>query len=830
MSGPTRRRTGSASTTGRGGAARAGGPGRGAPLLPTDGSDLRALWAYALLAGLVLLFFYPITFGKVFVSPDSVAPAGFAKVADQALKARHYYPLWNPFHFLGMPSFGSLAFVPYAYPPDPIFGILNERLGFPDLTWLLAHYLLLGFAMFALLRGLGAGRGPSILGAITLALTPNLVAVGAFGHGSQIMTAAYLPLLVLLFDRFARRGSWLALAGFAVAAAFQLLRGHVQIVFYSWLALGLYALFLAVDAFRSGRRGEGIRAIAGLAGGLALAFGLSAFLYLPVHEYSKLSTRGGGEGGGAGLAYATSWSFHPREILTFVLPGFFGFGGPTYWGSMPFTDYPNYMGIVPLVLALYGAARTRGRTRTYLIVLAVVALLVSFGKHFQPLYALLYYHLPFFNKFRVPVMVLVLVQFAVAALAALGLDAALRPEGRAGGKRGDAGSPWMRGALLALAGGFALLVLLNAVGPAYRNAAIRSRPGFDEARARAALDIASTDALKGGILLAAALAVIALARRGRLSRSAAAILVVLITAADLWAVDRRIIDPQVGSPVEYDANFQETPEITFLRSDSTQFRVFPLQWNDSRLAAFGIASVLGYHPAKPFLYQSFVDTVGIQSFATLRLLNVKYVLADGYFPPGTADAVLRHDGEVKVYEILNPLPRASMIHAVHPVRDEAVALAVMRTGGFDPHESVLWSASSPPPMAERPAVPDSVRTLRYDFNDIEYMVSTAAPGVFLTVEEYDPDWKAFVDGRPVPIARVNYLMRGVALPAGVHRVRYAYEPRALAEGIRISIASSVIVVLIGLWGLRQLLAERRRLAVPPAAVGGSSPPAPEGAA
>ena len=85
------------------------------------------------------------------------------------------------------------------------------------------------------------------------------------------MTAAYLPLLLLLYDRFARRGSWLALSGFAFAAAFQLLRGHVQIVFYSWLALGLYALFLAVDAFRSGRRGEGIRAIAGLAGGLPRA-------------------------------------------------------------------------------------------------------------------------------------------------------------------------------------------------------------------------------------------------------------------------------------------------------------------------------------------------------------------------------------------------------------------------------------------------------------------------------------------------------------------------------------------------------------------------------
>ena len=197
MSGPAKKKSGSAArpVAGRGG-------GRAGSLRPADGPDLKALWAYVILASLVLLFFYPITSGKVFVSPDSVAPAGFAKIADHALKTRHYYPLWNPYYFLGMPSFGSLAFVPYAYPPDPIFGFLNEHMGFPDLTWLLAHYLLLGFSMYAFLRVLGASRGPSILGALTLALTPNLVAVGAFGHGSQIMTAAYLPLLLLLYDRF----------------------------------------------------------------------------------------------------------------------------------------------------------------------------------------------------------------------------------------------------------------------------------------------------------------------------------------------------------------------------------------------------------------------------------------------------------------------------------------------------------------------------------------------------------------------------------------------------------------------------------------------------
>jgi len=64
-----------------------------------------------------------------------------------------------------------------------------------------------------------------------------------------------------------------------------------------------------------------------------------------------------------------------------------------------------------------------------------------------------------------------------------------------------------------------------------------------------------------------------------------------------------------SDPREYDDNFRETPEVTFLRSDSLIPRL-PLRWDDRQLAAYGIASVLGYHPAKPRLYQSFVDTSG----------------------------------------------------------------------------------------------------------------------------------------------------------------------------------------------------------------------------
>src|SRR5262249_30870513 len=157
------------------------------------------------------------------------------------------------------------------------------------------------------------------------------------------------------------------------------------------------------------------------------------------------------------------------EMLTFVIPSMFGFGGSTYWGSMPFTDYPNYMGIVPLALAVYGAARWPGKVRWYLVAMSGIALLMSFGKHFQPLYSLLYYHLPFFNKFRVPVMILVLVQFAVGALAAFGITAALQ---RTSPVKGETRDPWTRAAVLSVVAGVVVTILLHAASGPLTDAAL----------------------------------------------------------------------------------------------------------------------------------------------------------------------------------------------------------------------------------------------------------------------------------------------------------------------------------------------------------------------
>jgi uncharacterized membrane protein YfhO len=113
-------------------------------------------------------------------------------------------------------------------------------------------------------------------------------------------------------------------------------------------------------------------------------------------------------------------------------------------------------------------------------------------------------------------------------------------------------------------------------------------------------------------------------------------------------------------------------------------------------------------------------------------------------------------------------------------------------------------------MAE-PPVPDSVRVLRYDFNEAEFLVSTAAPGLFVLADQYDADWKAIVDLAPATIHRVDYLMRGVLVGPGVHRIHFRYQPRALEAGIRISTLSLALTIVLAGVGIFQ----RRRAAKGP---------------
>ena len=154
------------------------------------------------------------------------------------------------------------------------------------------------------------------------------------------MALIYLPLVFLLAHTLFERRDILSFGLLAAAIGTLALTNHMQIVYYVFIITGLYLLYEMIAEYR---RTPGRAAlIAGLfAGALILGLCIASYIYLSVYEYSQFSIRGGGTAGSSGgLAwdYATNWSWHPQEILTLLIPGFFGFQSPYYWGTMPFTN------------------------------------------------------------------------------------------------------------------------------------------------------------------------------------------------------------------------------------------------------------------------------------------------------------------------------------------------------------------------------------------------------------------------------------------------------------------------------------------------------------
>uniref|UniRef100_A0A832MKU2 YfhO family protein n=1 Tax=Eiseniibacteriota bacterium TaxID=2212470 RepID=A0A832MKU2_UNCEI len=782
-----------------------------------------AAWAFAILALLTVLFFHELSLGgQTFVSPDTTAPAGFVQVGEVSLWRDRVYPLWNPFIFLGMPSFGSGAYNPLIYPPDWPLALIARVVPLPDMTWMLIYYALAGFFAFLLARELGARPEGALLGAVAFTFAPNLVAVGSHGHGSQLVNSAYLPLMVWIAARWLRRGGLEHLGWLALAGGFQMLRGHVQIAYYTWIAIAALALALVAGALA---RRRDLAALAGRAAALAvaagLAFGLAGFFNLPLRDYARWSIRGGGEGGGVGMDYATQWSLSPAELPTLVVPGWAGFGGALYWGGMPFTDYPNvYLGAVAVLLALPAflpGAPGGAAPRAFALALAVFALLVSFGRH-GPLYGVLYDHLPLFNKFRVPVMAVVLLQLAAMLGLAWGWSAVLAAPRPAKGAPAD---PLDRALLVA--GGVSALAFLSAAlggeawAEGYGRLVRAHRPDFPDEAVRLAYQGFLADLGRAGLLGLGATALAWFARRG-LPAGVASLAVLALLLVELVPVSRRVMEPTIGPVVRRSVEAGRDDIVDFLERAGApgEFRVLSLaEFQSNRFAGFSISTVGGYHAAKPKPVQNFMDR-GLQGDPLwLRLLNVRYIVAPQPLEPAPEFLREVHRGSQVVYENLLALPRATVVGEWRLAANDTAVFDSIRAAGRDPAE-VTWLLEDPG-VPSVPVAGASARVTAYRLNDVTVEVDTPAPALLRLADAWYPDWTAAVDGRPAKVLRADHLLRAVAVPAGRHTVTFRFASRAVRDGLVLSLASLAVVlalIVTGTWRARSRAAAPAPAAAP----------------
>jgi hypothetical protein len=515
---------------------------------------------------------------------------------------------------------------------------------------------------------------------------------------------------------------------------------------------------------------------------------------------------------------------------------------------MPFTDYPNYVGLPLLLLAGLAVALRRDRWTWCFVTMAVLATLVALGKH-GFLYRLLYELLPGFKKFRVPVMILVLQEIAVVVLAARGLDllvAALRAPP-------DARPRWLgRPVLVAvLALGLVLVVLGSMGSGSLREAAFQRWQGMAASfgrgapplsALRAAADLAASDALRlGAILLASTLALLATAR-GRVPASAAVAVVGSLLVVDLWRVDQPLLHPEkhlvrlarqgervVTVPSESlvrDAStlqeYVEELEVTrWLSQEAERPRVWPLgEWGqDNRIAAREVVSLGGYHAAKLKVYEDLRGRLYDPARPAVRganLMGARWVLAPGPLGEATLEGLrtlgldlepeARWSGrEGVLYESRSALPEAWMVGAFEEedsgrdLTGQEPATTVLErvlSPQFDPRRRVILSAApavSPGPQTEEA----DVQVLHRGYNALRYRVLTSTPGILVMNEVWYPEWRVRVNGEPARLLRANHLQRAVALEAGEHEIEVWYGARSYTQGLWSS-RLSALVILIGL--------------------------------
>jgi hypothetical protein len=518
-------------------------------------------------------------------------------------------PLWNPFAFAaqgGTPLLANSQSAPL-YPPNLIF-LACYRL--PGLFWYAFglsaafHLWIAAKGTYRFLRSLSVRRLAALLGAITFCLSAPVITWLALP--TFLAVSCWIPWLLLLV-RSAHKAAGTTKGRYAVLGAgmvggIMLLAGHLQMAFYGLLAAFLYALFLGVYSVRSGLVRPVAWVVSGTAAGL-LALCLSLPQALPAVEISRVSHRAVGAPTMEAYAAYVANAFPPRNLVTLLVPDFFGHpnrDGGFYWNTNNYAEWAAYVGVAPLVLAVFAIALPwRGpqspsvpRERAFFTGLFLLISLLAMG---TPVNLPFFFLIPGYNQTGNPARCLVLAAFALAALAALGLDALLTDQVTDKAKR--------RAGFVALATPLLLAALGVSASAGFAASALPNVP-FSQLLGRVLPGIQ----VAGVLFLITAAALVALPRLPAERRRLGTVILVLLSAVDLaaWGYGYNPTAP----PAEV---YPETDGLRFLRTNARDALIAPLNrgWSlggvpprnavlpPNALTTYGLHDVAGYDSLFP---------------------------------------------------------------------------------------------------------------------------------------------------------------------------------------------------------------------------------------
>jgi hypothetical protein len=619
------------------------------------------------------------------------------------------------------------------------------------------------------------------------ALLPPLLVPLTFGHDAQFASASLIPAALLLthalFALEPRRAAWAAVA-LAFTLGLQCLFGHPQMVAANAALCGAFAIERAVY-FRRARR---LLVALGAAAASAL---MSAASWWPLLEYGTLSVRGG-PAGAAALEVA-SFSHAWRDLLSLAWPGAVGFGGATYWGGLRKTDYPQFAGTLVCVLALLAWPRAARRERGAALLLALFAVLgcvLSLGSHLPPVNGALRAALRPFAAFRVPVSWLVFTQLALILLSALGLERIA--------ERGASRDAVVRALqLAAMAGAFAVMTGFTlAWAPLHDTLAGWARavrPALSSDQSVIAALRAELDLVWRGLLVIAAIALWLAARHARWGRWAL-VGVLALEIVDTASVSVPFLLANAGTEAQLAP--AAAPPLARAAAADPLVRAMPLDpagaaTND--WIAWRARCVTGVHGAIDRDWSDLMEAGFQRHYEALCAYAVRYttVPARAAAQPALWSDV-RAQGADRVVRLTAARDRAYCVTDVVAPGDRARLLAALLSDDFRAGRALAEDAR----VAGRyPGAADAALRWLEDAPDrLRLSCDARGPAFLVVADPMLPGWSARIDGRPAPIARVDFMLRGLALPAGHHEIEMRYAPPGWAIGAALSRAGFLLAL------------------------------------
>ena len=824
--------------------------------------------AVVLFAVIAFAYFMPADLeGRILYRHDSSAGRGAGQEALEYLQKTGERTRWTNSTFSGMPTYQT---APSYKSTDVLKQVVNAyHLWLPENVWYVFVYLL-GF--YILLRAFDFRQYLAMLGSVIWAFSSYFFIIIAAGHIWKVMALAYLPPMIAGMV-LAYRGKFLwGFIVTAVFAAFEVYANHVQMTYYYLFVIFLMVLAFLVDAIRQKQMARFAKATAVCAAAATLGICVNLSNLYHTWQYQKESMRGKSElvkannanqtDSGLERDYITQWSYGIGETWTLLVPNTKGGASiplsqnekamqkadntylfvyqqlGQYWGEQPMTSGPVYVGAFVLMLFVLGLLIVKGPMKWALLAATILSIMLSWGKNFMGLTDFFIDYIPMYSKFRTVASILVIAEFTIPLLAMMALKEVVERVQEGKGVQGAEGKRLWRsiGISFALTAGVCVLFAimpdvffsdyvstqemraLSQFPPEHLNPLLTNLRSMRET-------LFVSDCWRSFSIIAIGTLLLVLFLKKKLRADYMIFGVLALCLVDMWVVNKRYLndDMFVEKSVREMPQQKTATDELILQDKSLDYRVLNLSTNtfNENETSYYHKSIGGYHAAKLRRYQELIEAyispemqklmpaiaeaqgdmtqvAGDSIWPVLNMLNMKYVimpLQGGQTVPvmnpyayGNAWFVDRIDYVDNANAELDGMAKLNLRH-------EAVADKRFKE---QLGEAVVQGNTS------------VVQLESYEPNELSYDVNSDKGGVLVFSEIYYPGWTATVDGQPVELGRVNYVLRAMNVKAGKHAVTLSFKPASLDRTETIAYVSYTILLLAVAIGVVMMYRKKKQ--------------------